>query len=255
MSDVTNKEQAQEALPLNGSQPAAIQTTQPKTALTKPEASKAPIMMGADGLQLTSLDDMWRLCTIIASSGLAPKAYDNKPEKIFIAVEMGMELGMKPMAAIQSIGVVNGIPSLYGDGFLGKCLSNPLHEWHKEWYEGEGDQLTAHCIVKRKGHEEHHVSFSVKDAKDAALLEKDVWKKNRKRMLMWRARSAFRDKYADVLKGFKIYEEVIDYPEEAGNMGAPNNRPKFDDEPEVPAQPAQTVPVQAEEAVFEEVAQ
>lgn len=242
-----------------------LQATDPAqtTALAKPEekkteAPKTPVLMGEFGLELKSLDEAWRLCNIIATSGFAPKSYENKPEKIFIALQMGAELGMKPMAALQSIGIVNGIPALYGDGFLGKCMSHPAYEWHKEWYDGEGDQLEAFCQVKRRGNEPHTISYTVKEAKDAGLWTKDVWKKHPKRMLLWRARTAFRDKFADILKGFKIYEEVLDYPEDAHNSAPVQKRPEFDDEPAqsmtAPPPPAvgNKVPV-GEEAEFSEV--
>ena len=75
--------------------------------------------------------------------------------------------------------------------------------------------MTATCKTKRKGDPvEVTRSFSIEDAKAAGLLSqnKPTWKLYPRRMLQMRARSwALRDKYADLLKGLQVREEVDDY--------------------------------------------
>ena len=77
-----------------------------------------PSMVAAAGSMAMALmprdfDQFWRLSTIMAASGMVPKAYLNKPEACFIAMQMGAETGLTPMQSIQSIAVINGMPSIW----------------------------------------------------------------------------------------------------------------------------------------------
>ena len=83
------------------------------------------------------------------------------------------------------------------------------------------DNFTAVCKVKRKGRKEHISTFSVKDAKIALLWGKKTntgkptaWVTYPQRMLMYRAVGfAIRDIFSDVLRGSRLYEEIVDYPQ------------------------------------------
>lgn len=149
-----------------------------------------------------------------ASSGMVPPAYAGKPGAIFIAVQFGSELGLSPMQSLINIGVVNGRPTVYADALLGLCRQSPHCEDIKEWYEGEGETLTAWCEAKRRGASPVRQSFSVADAKRAGLWGKaGPWTQYPRRMLQWRSRSwACRDAFPDVLRGLIAYEEAIDIP-------------------------------------------
>ena len=58
------------------------------------------------------------IAKIISRSDLAPKDFKNKPENCLVAIEMGKDLGLKPMQAIQNIAVINGRPCIWGDAAL-----------------------------------------------------------------------------------------------------------------------------------------
>ena len=159
-----------------------------------------------------SIEEAYRLASAIASANMAPSSYDRSAEKILIGILHGMEVGLPPMAALQSIAIINNMPSIYGDGVLGLVRASGLLEEFKETLEGEGDARTAVCWVKRLGEEGLEREFSVADAKKALLWQKtDTWTKYPQRMLKMRARSwALRDGFTDILKGIKITEEVRD---------------------------------------------
>lgn len=182
--------------------------------MTEELQKREPMAIGHRGLKLTNLDDLWRFSTALAKSGLAPKGIQT-PEAITIAIQMGMELGMTPMAAIQNIAVVNGRPSIYGDAALAVVRASGQLETYSETYEGEGEDRC--CIVrsKRKGQETELVSwFSVEDAKRAKLWGKPgPWTEYPDRMLKFRARGFnLRDNFGDVLKGYHTVEEMRDAP-------------------------------------------
>ena len=184
---------------------------------TKPTTALAQINVGERGLQLITIDDLWRFAQMVAKSGLAPEAKKGvpmTPEQIFVATQHGAELGLAPMQSIQGIAVINGRPSVWGDTLLALVLASPLCAWIEEWTEGRDSEMVAVCITQRRGRPKPvERRFSVNDAKKAGLWGKQgPWQTNPKRMLQMRARAFdLRDTYADLLKGLSVAEEVLDY--------------------------------------------
>lgn len=163
-----------------------------------------------------SLQEIALVAKTIYASGLAPKGLDT-PEKITIAIMHGAEIGLKPLMAVQKIGVVNGKPVIWGDAVPGLVRGSGVCLYIKEWIEGEGDATTAYCETLRKGEKSPVVKkFSVLEAKRAKLWGKSgPWQDYPLRMLAMRARAyALRDTYADVLGGLYLKEEAEDIPED-----------------------------------------
>jgi hypothetical protein len=164
------------------------------------------------GIQITSFEDLWRFSKMVAHTEFVPAAFNGKPESICVAIQYGQELGFSPMQGLQSIAVINGKPSVYGDGLIALCMAHPDCESIFEYYDEPN--TTAYCTVRRKGHKPHEVSFSKQDAIDAKLWGKSgPWTLYPKRMLQMRARGfALRDKFPDALRGVITVEEANDYP-------------------------------------------
>lgn len=159
--------------------------------------------------EITNLEQAMQYAKLFSESDLAPKDYKGKAGNVLVAIQMGYEIGLKPLQALQNIAVINGKPTLYGDAMIGLIQDHPLCEYVKEEIKGD----TAFCTVKRRGEQEYTYSFSKEDAKQAGLLGKTgPWSQYPKRMLQMRARAfALRDKFSDVLKGIAMREEVMDY--------------------------------------------
>jgi hypothetical protein len=159
-----------------------------------------------------NLDEALKFADYLANSDIVPKDFQRKPANILVAVQWGMELGLQPMQAMQSIAVINGRPSLWGDAVIALVRSSPLCEYVYETDDGE----TATCRVKRVGEEEQSRTFSMTDAGLAGLKGKQgPWSQYPKRMRQMRARSfALRDVFPDVLRGMPMAEEVQDIPTE-----------------------------------------
>jgi hypothetical protein len=159
------------------------------------------------------LDSCWKLAKIIVSSELGPKAL-NTVEKVFVAIQMGANIGLSPMQAIQGIAVVNGKPALYGDTMLAIIKASGLLESIKEEVIGDGQTMVATCVVRRKGEAEPTVGeWSVADATKAGKWgSPGPWTQYPKRMLQMRARSfALRDAFPDLLLGLQhTVEELRD---------------------------------------------
>lgn len=184
------------------------------TALVASTSRAIPAIIPQNSEDFKRLADMLVYCEAI------PKSYgtgDAAKKKTLIAILKGAELGWTPMVAVQSLYVVNNIPTLYGDGVMALVRGSGKLEYCKEWIGGEGDEMTGFCEVKRKGEPEAIIkTFSKADALKAGLLGKQgPWQQYPKRMLQMRARAfALRDVFADVLMGVRIREEVEDHERE-----------------------------------------
>lgn len=187
------------------------------------------------GLALQTISEAMTFGKMLSQSAFVPKDFRGKAEDCVLAVQHGAELGLGPMQAIQSIAVVNGRPSIYGDAALALAKASPVCEYISERIEGDGDQMVAICEAKRRSDPTPTVSqFSVADAKKAGLWGKSgPWTQYPRRMLQMRARGfALRDAFADVLRGLVTAEEAQDYthvePTKPEPRPTPEVRPKFD---------------------------
>jgi hypothetical protein len=191
------------------------------------------------GLALQSFDDALKFAQMVSKSEFAPKDFRGKPESCLLAIQAGSEVGLTPMQSLQSIAVINGRPTIWGDAALALVQSSPVCEWVKEYLEGDGDALVAVCEAKRRGYPDPTVvRFSVADAKRAGLWGKSgPWQQYSTRMLALRARGfALRNAFADALRGLITAEEAQDYPQASEPVTARVTQPA--PEPEPVAQPA-----------------
>jgi hypothetical protein len=187
---------------------------------------------------------------ILATSNMVPAAYKGKPQDILVAIGWGYEVGLQPMQALQNIAVINGKPSVYGDAALALVKADSRCAGVKEWIEGEGDNMTAHCLVKRRYNEDMEetvATFSVMDAKQARLWGKQgPWQQYPKRMLAMRARGfAIRDAFPDAMKGMITAEEAQDYPTQTRDV-TPKANPLDNIKPPVEAVQEAPAPIEVE---------
>jgi len=202
-------------------------TTSADSIVEAPVTTKQSERMGF-GLAAENWRAGFEIANVLAKSALVPKAYQGRPEDVIVAMQCGAEIGLPPMAALQSIAVVNGKPALYGDGFLGVIMASRHYLRHVEYFvtpAGEEVQhlapadlnhelTTAVSKFWRRGIPDPFVgTFSIADAKRAGLWTKDGnWKTYPQRMLIWRARGfAGRNGFAPELRGLKLAAEVEDY--------------------------------------------
>ena len=167
-------------------------------------------------LEPTNMMEAMEFSTAMSKSQMVPQAYRGKPEDILVAIQMGYEVGLAPMQALQNIAVISGKPTVWGDALLALCKKHPAWRGMTEQIDGE----TAICTIKRalENGEIETISskFSRDDALKAGLLNKaGPWKAYPKRMLALRARGfALRDSFPDAIKGMITTEEAMDYPKQ-----------------------------------------
>lgn len=175
-----------------------------------------------------NLEEALKQAEIISNSGMVPDQYKGKPAAVLVALQMGNDIGLPGLQALQSIAVINGVPSVFGDGSLAVCMRHP------DWKGKEESKLSdirkakaATCTVYRKNCKPVTQDFSLADAQAVGLwypepsqlaeekkkkFFRSAWFRWWPRMLLWRARGfALRDQFADALKGVAIAEEQMDY--------------------------------------------
>ena len=183
--------------------------------------STAAMTYDEGGISIATFDEAWRMAQLFAKSDLVPKDYRDRPENCLTAMQMGAELGFKPMQSLQGIAVINGRPSVWGDALWALVQSCPVViDTHESFDTGT---MTATCIIQRRGRAKptvHH--YSQADALTAGLWKKSgPWTQYPQRMLQMRARAfCARDAIPDFLKGMGVAEEIRDIPAGEIDMGA-----------------------------------
>lgn len=175
------------------------------------------------GSSMAVLPQNWQEITAIAGAicraRMAPKSYcdqdgNPQPEKVAIAIMHGLEVGFTPMASLQSLAVINGMPSVYGDGLLALIKASGLLEDIEESMEWDKTgPIAATCKMWRRGEKTPSIQvYAREDAMKAGLWGKrGPWTDHPARMLQWRARGwCGRDKFPDVLRGLHSAEEAQD---------------------------------------------
>lgn len=162
----------------------------------------------------TNMQEAIQFAEMVAHSQFAPKGFQGKPGDVLVAIQMGMEVGLPPMAALQNIAVINGRPSIWGAAALAVVKAHPDCKGVIEIYDP--DTRTAVCLIQRRNQHDVERTFSWADACQAGYDKKPgPWQTHPKRMLQMRARGfAMNDQFPDALKGLFVREESEDIPVE-----------------------------------------
>jgi len=174
-----------------------------------------------------SMQQLQQFAKTVSQSKMVPKKYRGRPQDIVVAVMHGMELNLPPLQALQSVAVINGRPSIYGDAALAVVRQSGLLADIEERVEGSGEEMTAYCRVKRADTgEEIEQWFSWEEAKQAGLTSKGgPWQDYPRRMMQMRARSwCLRDAFPEVLKGMMLAEEAEAIPQSNGETLDPKGQ-------------------------------
>lgn len=160
-----------------------------------------------DNLMPVALRDKFFLAEQLVKSGIIPNSI-NTPQKAMAILQMGHELGLSPMVALNNISVVNGRATLGADLIVAIIMKHPDYAGME--IKGDDKQCTV-SIRRRAGGsiDTFTSSFTLADANRAGLVSKDSWKKYPQRMLKHRAISyAARDAFPDALAGVLMPEEM-----------------------------------------------
>jgi hypothetical protein len=177
--------------------------------------------------------EMMQKSQVYSRSKLLPKQYRNAPEDCLVAIEIGAELGMSPLGALQSLNVIQGKIAFPAETQMALMIQSKDYHWHtlssnKEIME------TEICVMKgrRKSWPEGVVAettYSVQEAKDGRLWgSSPSWKNHPADMIRHRCETRFiQTYYPDVTKGIASTEHMEDWQANAPRQfdGAPQQKP------------------------------
>jgi len=184
----------------------ALATTATNGAV--PARYEAPVQgINTLAYEPTDLDQAFRMAQILVSSGLTPRGVDT-PQKAFLIMAQGRELGLSTMQALGNIYVVEGKVSLSSDLMAAMVLKSAVCEYLRV-VEMTAERATY--AAKRKGGNEFRFSFSWEDATKAGLTGRATYKANPADMLRHRALSkCVRAVFPDVVAGLYSRDEAED---------------------------------------------
>jgi hypothetical protein len=169
------------------------------------------ITFGANGLEITNLEQAHRFAVWAIESGLT-KA--KRPAEVVIQLQMGTELGFSLMQSLQVVHVIDGKPSLAVEAQAAKVESAEALEPGTKIrfrFEGEGEQLACTAWSYPRGAGEAIESEPIYLSEFKHLRGKDNWKNYPKRMMKARAVGwHVRDFYAAHVRNLPTTEELRD---------------------------------------------
>lgn len=194
-------------------------TQQPPYSPAASETRLVSMSLESQMFMPTTTEEAIKFCEQAAQTDFVPPHFKGKGFAVFLAWQMGAQVGLDFYASIQNIAVINGRPTIWGDAALAVIKNHPHFLRMTETYTGsiEKGDMVAICIIWTKTDADPiKRTFSIADAIRAKLWEKaGPWQQYPQRMLMYRARGfAMRDSIPGALKGLSVREEVIDLPPE-----------------------------------------
>ena len=156
-----------------------------------------------------AMGDAMTLAKGLAGTAFVPNHFQGKPADTAVAIMKGAALGLDPVAALESIYVINGKPALYTRSMVALVLA----KGHEIWTE-EADATTV--TVKGKRHGSSHVEESTWDTarvKAAGLDRNRQYAVHPEAMLYARAAADVCRRIApDVLAGLSYGVEELQEP-------------------------------------------
>ena len=145
---------------------------------------------------------------VMAKSASASKLFSAKAEEqVFTLMLIAQAENIHPMKALMAYDIINGQPALKASEALARFMDcGGKIKWIKS------DETSAKAEFTHPSSGTFEYEYTVKDATDAGLINKDNWKKNLKAMLRARCTSAgIRMSYPRCLNNMYTADEVQDF--------------------------------------------
>jgi len=154
-----------------------------------------------------ALSERMEFARALSTASLLPRAYQQNPGNVLLAMELGDALGIRPIQAINAVHVIEGKPSASAD----LIASLVRKAGHKLRISGDDKTATAQIIRADDPEFTYEATWTMDRARAAGLAGKGVWKSYPAAMLKARAiTEVARMGASDALYG------VVYTPEELG---------------------------------------
>jgi hypothetical protein len=180
-------------------------------------------------------EETWKLqkekAAVFLKSGFLPFSIKT-PEQVLLIMQMGSELGLKPLEALNSINVIQGRPTLSAQG-----MRSQIFKHMPEALFNVLESTPQMCVIEaaRPGGKPSKFSYSIEEA--GLVRPNSPWTKTPKDMLIARCTSRIaRTLFADALSGVSYTPEEVhdftqDQPQVVRAIDMPVEEPKPADEP------------------------
>jgi hypothetical protein len=152
-------------------------------------------------------DLAYQMAEKLAVTSFVPQSLRGKPGDIAAAILAGSELGMKPMATLKSIDIIQGTPALRAHA-MRAIVQQQGHEIELV------ESTDTRCVMRGRRKDSdawQEVEWTIDRARLMGLLGKDQWKKNPKGMLVARATGELSRLIAsDALHGMAYVSEELE---------------------------------------------
>jgi hypothetical protein len=154
-----------------------------------------------------TVDEFNDLAERFAKSSLLPKSMQGKAPDVLVTIMAGAEMGLSPMASLRAIHVIEGKPVLSADGMVALVLGSGKAKYFTRVAESDTSVTYETCRVGTDT--PRQCTWTLAQAKAAALEKKDNWRMYPRAMLASRAKAELaRDVYPDVLMGCYTEDEI-----------------------------------------------
>lgn len=165
--------------------------------------------------QQISFKQMMEMSDMMAKSTIVPTTYRNRPENVFLALDLSNRIGVSPMAVMNGMEVINGRPSFSGSFMSALIKSSPLFSNVTLNWVGEPNSASWGCYVTatetRTGNLLKGTTITLQMAKNEGWLKNPKWVNLPELMLSYRAYSFFGRVHAsELLSGIYDVDEMDD---------------------------------------------
>lgn len=172
------------------------------------QAAQAPsVELSALAQWAIDADQAYQIATKLAGTAFVPQSMKGKPGDVTAAILTGVELGLRPMASLRAMDVIQGTPALRAHAMRGLVQSRG-HEVEL------AESSDTRCVMRgrRRGSEAwQKVTWTIERAERLGLTGKDQWRKQPQTMLVARATGEIcRLIAADVLYAAPYVAEELD---------------------------------------------
>lgn len=170
-------------------------------------ATYEPTLAGSvDVISAGHVQKFTEFAKTLAVSGMLPDGLRGNPANVFMAIMQGLDLGLRPMQALNLIDVIKGKPGLKPEG-MRALIQSAGHEWRDV-------EVTAEkCVIRarRKGTEYwNEVTYTIEQAKTAGDYAKNAIYKARPEDMLYARCSVRMAKrhFSDVINGLPSVDDL-----------------------------------------------
>jgi hypothetical protein len=185
--------------------------TEPTKALAVPEptapAQPTRALTPSERWEHQPMSEQVRVAEFLAGSDIVPDAFRKRPANVWLALDMGAHMGLKPFQTFRAVHVIKGTPTFSAEAMRGMAMA----AGHTVTVTSTPTEATV-SIKRADGLGEGTTTFTLDQAKQAGYLGKGGnWASDPESMLVARATSRCAKRVIpDLLMGLTMTEEMDD---------------------------------------------